>query len=105
MKTLELPWLDNKNNVSCIPKGTYEVKWTYSGTFKRYTYEVMNVPGRTGIRFHSATYYTDLKGCIACGYEYADVNKDGTTDIIQSRIAIKDLEEFFGKKPFTLHIV
>lgn len=105
MKTLELPWLDNKKNVSCIPKGTYEVKWTYSGTFKRYTYEIMNVPGRTGIRFHSANHYTDLKGCIACGYEYADINKDGTTDIIESKKAIKDLEDFFGKKPFALHIV
>ena len=58
-KTLELPWKENKNNVSCIPKGTYLCKYTRSNRISAekkkdvFTYEVLNVPNRAGIRIHS----------------------------------------------------
>lgn len=51
-----------------IPPGRYEIKLTFSPKFQRETAEVMNVPDRTGIRFHPANSYTELDGCIASGY-------------------------------------
>ncbi len=51
-----------------IDPGRYEIKITYSPRFKRDTAEIMNVPGRTGIRFHPANYYTQLDGCVAPGF-------------------------------------
>lgn len=103
-KTLELPWVNNYNNISCIPKGTYQVKWTLSPKFRKYTYEVQNVPKRSGIRIHSTNYYYELKGCIALGDKLLDINKDGQLDTVNSRITIKKFETILNKRPFTLII-
>ena len=104
-KSLELPWIQNLRNISSIPAGIYQVKWTFSFKFRKYTYEVMNVSGRSGIRIHSANYYFDLKGCIALGLSTYDLNKDGKLDVISSRVAIKQLEDYFNREPFTLKII
>jgi hypothetical protein len=63
-KTLERPWKDNKPNISCIPAGSYIVKWTFSPRMLKYTYEVTGVPNRSGIRIHVANYFNELLGCI-----------------------------------------
>lgn len=65
--TLELPWRDNKRNVSCIPKGEYTVELSYSPKFRRRTPIVRNVPNRDCIRIHSANRVTEIQGCIAVG--------------------------------------
>ena len=70
----------------------------------KYTYEIQNVPGRSGIRFHSANYYYQLNGCIALGDRLLDINSDGKLDIANSRITITKFEEIMGKKPFKLVI-
>lgn len=103
-KTLELPDLNNAPNISCIPKGVYEVSYTLSPRLMKYTYEIKGVPNRSGIRFHSANYFSDLKGCIALGNGLVDINKDGELDTINSRATIKAFEGFMGNKPFTLII-
>lgn len=103
-KTLELPWLDNKQNISCIPVGTYTVKWTLSPRMMKYTYEVQKVPNRSGIRIHVGNYYRDFLGCIGLGATFADINKDGEIDITSSRNTIKAFEALMGNKPFTLII-
>jgi hypothetical protein len=63
--TIELPWLHNQRNVSCIPEGRYELK-------KRVTQKrgqhllVVNVKGRDGILIHPANdAKKELRGCIA----------------------------------------
>ena len=63
--TIELPWLQNQRNVSCIPEGRYELK-------KRVTQKrgqhllVVNVKGRDGILIHPANdAKKELRGCIA----------------------------------------
>lgn len=101
-KTVERPWLNNANSISCIPTGTYQVKWTFSPKFMKYTYQVMNVPNRSGIRIHSANFYSQLQGCIALGDALVDVNKDGELDTINSKKTIALFENFMQKKPFTL---
>lgn len=104
-KTLEKPWVLNANNVSCIPKGTYIVKWTFSPKFLKYTYEVQGVLNRTGIRIHGGNFFYDIKGCILLGDSYGDINKDGHVDILNSKITLKKFEEALGRQTFTLQII
>lgn len=63
--TLERPWLTNMAEVSCIPAGTYKLAFTYSPKFARSLWEVLDVPGRAGIRIHPANRFGELEGCIA----------------------------------------
>lgn len=70
--TLELPWKDNKKNESCIPLGEYVCKITKdrktkSGKAINLTYEVENVPNRSGILFHVGNFLQDTHGCILLG--------------------------------------
>lgn len=104
-KTLELPWKNNASNISCIPIGTYDVAYTFSPRFMKFTYEIKNVIGRSGIRIHSANYASQLNGCIALGTGLTDINKDGELDTTNSRIAILAFEGFMLKKPFKLQII
>ena len=62
---IELPWLNNTPEVSCIPEGRYElVKW-YSPKFGNHL-RVLNVPGRDLIMVHPANdALKELRGCIA----------------------------------------
>lgn len=63
--TIELPWLDNKRNISCIPEGSYELAPRFSEKFKHHL-QVLDVPGRSLILFHPANdAKRDLEGCIA----------------------------------------
>lgn len=102
--TLELAWKNNASNISCIPTGTYEAKWTLSPRFMKFTYEILNVKNRTGIRIHSANYFNQLNGCIALGSGLQDLNNDGELDIINSRKTIDLFNSFMGNKSFTLII-
>ena len=52
---------------TAIPYGKYEVKWTYSHRFKKYTPQLMNVPSFDGIRIHSGNSSTDTEGCLLLG--------------------------------------
>lgn len=102
--SLERPWKNNKPFISCIPKGTYTCKWTFSPKFLRYTYEIQNVQNRSGIRIHSANFYSQLLGCIALGNSYRDINYDGKMDVLNSRITVAKFEQLMDKKDFTLVI-
>ena len=102
-KTLELPDLANKKNVSCISKGTYVCK-QIATTKYGVVYNVQAVPNRSGIYIHAGNYYTDILGCILLGNAYSDINKDGVLDVINSKITIAALSKFFSNQPFTLII-
>ncbi len=107
-KTLELPWLNNQHNISCIPKGTYTCTFTRSLKYPLGTYEVQKVPNRSGIRIHVGNYatgsHTDIQGCILLGNNFADINIDGYKDIVNSKITFNLFNTFFNKEPFTLEI-
>ena len=62
---IELPWLNNQHQVSCIPEGRYELEKIYNEKFK-WHFIVKNVPGREAILVHPAnSALKELKGCIA----------------------------------------
>lgn len=108
--TGELPWRDNRSNVSCIPVGLYECSFTLSARFRKRMYLVMNVNGRTGIRIHSANYMGDstlgyrchLNGCIALGEKIGTM--DGQKAILLSTPAIRRFEKLMNGKNFILEI-
>ena len=52
---------------TAIPYGTYEIKWTYSPRFKKYTPQLMNVPSFDGIRIHAGNTSADTEGCLLLG--------------------------------------
>lgn len=91
--TVELPWRDNLRGVSSIPEGTYQMRFTMSPRFKVKLWEVLNVPGRAGVRIHAANYARQLEGCIALGMGRADIDKDGVPDVTQSREAMRRFHE------------
>ena len=62
---IELPWLNNKPQVSCVPEGRYELVKRYSPKFGKHL-QLVNVPGRDYIMVHPANdAIKELKGCIA----------------------------------------
>lgn len=67
---------------TAIPYGTYEIKWTYSPRFKKYTPQLMNVPSFDGIRIHAGNTSADTEGCLLLG-ENKQVGK-----VINSRATI-----------------
>lgn len=52
---------------TAIPYGIYEIKWTYSPRFKKYTPQLMNVPSFEGIRVHAGNTSADTEGCLILG--------------------------------------
>ena len=52
---------------TAIPYGTYEIKWTYSPRFKKYTPQLMNVPSFEYIRIHAGNTSADTEGCLILG--------------------------------------
>ena len=62
IKGQEIATLENADYI--IPNGTYPIRVTWSPRFKRMLPIVLNVPGRSGIRFHRGTKPEHSRGCI-----------------------------------------
>ena len=68
--TLENPWLDNQRNISCIPKGEYDVRLRLareSATRDYLHLLVKDVPNRSHILIHIGNFPKDTSGCILVG--------------------------------------
>jgi len=65
-RTVERPWLQNQNRVSCIPPGTYNfIKSKANNNPKlKDVLRLTNPPFRNGILVHVGTKPTDSEGCI-----------------------------------------
>ncbi|WP_052444349.1 DUF5675 family protein [Flammeovirga sp. OC4] len=115
--TLELPWKENKNRISCIPEGKYNAVFRSIGNYANRSFHIQTeegeeVPGRTSILIHSGNFFTDTRGCILVGKNYADIafktkkrtiKKDGILDILSSR---PTMDELLGLgSSFTLEVI
>jgi len=96
-RTLERPWLDNAQDISCIPEGTYMVFRDRSGRHQYYRIE--NVAGRTHIEFHGGIFPTHSDGCVLIGMEH-----DSKYNLINSEDALAQMLDEFGDGPFMLTI-
>jgi len=88
--TLELPFKANMTNISAIPTGVYRVQKRTSEKYGEH-FILNNVKGREFILIHPANYYTQLRGCIAVGSYFYDINADGEHDITNSRRTMRAL--------------
>ena len=91
LKTLELPWKDNKPGISCIPTGEYLAKVHAAPKFE-WCLWLQNVPGRSEILIHSGNYTSQILGCILPGIIHDDINNDGITDVKHSGVAMEALQ-------------
>lgn len=64
--TMELPWLGNRLQISCIPAGRYVVKKRFSVKYKNH-WHVQDVPERSFILIHQGNTIKDIQGCILVG--------------------------------------
>lgn len=119
-KMLELPWLNNRRGVSCIPNGKYLVTIEdpipaddpntpedESGGRKARPYvhmRVHNVPGRQGILIHPVGDVKDSLGCMGPGNQFIDYNTDNPKfSYADSKAKLKELVGILPKK-FWLNI-
>jgi len=68
LHTIENPWKDNQNGISCVPEGVYPVgqRPFYSGGGYE-TAHIQEVPGRSLILVHIGNTALDVEGCVAVG--------------------------------------
>lgn len=88
--TLELPWMDNQRNVSCIPAGTYWAKLFESPRFGTVVL-LEDVPGRSMIEIHAGNYTRDIEGCILVGDSITYLDGDDIPDVTNSKLTLLKL--------------
>lgn len=102
LHTLERPWLDNRENVSCIPPGVYKVVHHSTKDYPNH-YRLLNVPGRSGILIHEGNTLKDTIGCILVGQKTGKLGEQDA--VLESVLALNQLRAKVGKSGFTLSII
>ena len=73
--TIELPWLQNQRQISCIPEGEYVLVKRFSSKFQWHLH-LRSVPGRDLILIHPANdAKKELLGCIAPVSQHSGIGK------------------------------
>lgn len=105
--TCELPWKDNREDISCIPPGEYACELSFSSKFNMKLYHVLGVPNRTNVMIHVGNTVHDILGCILIGLQFGLLqfqDKGEVYGIISSRPALIQFMTKMAEKPFTLVI-
>lgn len=89
-KTLELPYLNNEQNISCIPNGSYSGSRQVHPKFGKCIF-IFTVSNRTGIYIHAGNFHNQIRGCVLVGKHFKDINKDGLRDVVVSRDTLDQL--------------
>lgn len=107
--TGELPWRDNHARVSCIPEGNYKCQPWHSRKYPNH-YNVMDVPERSAILFHSGNFsgardkgfLTNVEGCILVGKARGTIK--GQKAVLSSKVAMDALRKYIGENFFGLEV-
>lgn len=105
LQTLELPDRQNHPNISCIPEGSYTCIRDFYNRGGYETFEIMDVPHRSDIKFHIGNWVKDVLGCVAVGSNRY-INKEPM--ITGSRIAFNEFMKYMEDKKiseFQLEII
>lgn len=106
---LELSWQNNQRNISCIAAGKYLLVPHYSPKFGNCLWVqtedgYTTLPGgRQEVLIHAGNFYTQIRGCILPGTDFRDINSDGHLDVVNSRIAMRDIVKKV-KEPISFEI-
>ncbi len=93
--TLERPWLDNTEDISCIPTGFYTLRYKSKSNNGKLNnvYEFLSVPNRAGVLIHTGNWVHESKGCILIGLG-RDIEQK---KLVSSQLAMAQLIELMGK--------
>lgn len=93
--TLELPDLDNEQDISCIPPGKYDYYFRES-SHNGSVLELRAVPDRSYIQIHAGNYTSQILGCILVGDGIRWINRDSIPDVSNSKATLKKLIKLAG---------
>lgn len=114
--SIELPWRFNAREISCFPAGEYRLLYTLSPRLKIRTYEVVDVPSRSGIRIHSGNLAGDKirgweshsLGCPLFGERQGALktpNGRAQRAVMLSRQAIQRMENALDRRAGVLEVL
>lgn len=99
--TLELPMLDNKQDVSCIYAAGGFVGRKHYSPKNGDCIAINNVMDRTNIQIHKGNFTRDIQGCILVGDSVKFLDGDSIPDVTNST---KTLEKLLSLLPDTFAI-
>lgn len=110
VRTIELPWRENRPNLSCIPQGRYTVSMRHSPKYGK-VYHVEAVPGRSHILLHHGNFAGDKTrgfrthsaGCILLGTKRGRLASQKV--VLASRPARTKFETRMNFQTFELEII
>jgi len=100
--SLELPWLDNRKNISCIPEGTYRAV-KYNSPKHGEVILLKDVPGRSMIEIHTGNHTRQIKGCVLVGDSLKYLYGDSILDVTNSKATLAKLMNLLPDE-FTVEI-
>lgn len=104
-QVIERPWMNNEQNISCIPTGIYKARFLKQSSSGRYRniYHLEGVKNRTGILIHSGNVVNQSKGCLLIGLKRGVLA--GKPAVINSKAALSMLAAEMSSLDFVLRIV
>jgi hypothetical protein len=87
---LERPWVNNINDISAIPAGTYSAHLRYDKA-DHWRIQLDGVPGREGVQIHVGNEPEQSKGCLLVG----DKLGSDLCSLDNSRLAYQKLKQAF----------
>ena len=99
--TLELPYLDNANNVSSIPIGIYKGR-KHENNKKSYVL-IENIQNRNMITIRSGEYFYDINGCVLVGGGLKET-ENGLFDVINSSSTMEYLLDLLPDSSFEIEV-
>ena len=85
--TLELPWLNNQHNISCIIAGVFTSQRYFSPEHGYEVFRLINVPNRNFVELHIGNFPKDSLGCILLGTSYGQNSIVDSTDAFNKFMA------------------
>ncbi len=102
--TYELPWKQNKRNISCIPAGIYTAFRRKSPKRGYAVFELRDVPGRGNVQVHIGNKARHIRGCILLGERIERAGKDAA--VLMSKVAFNEFMGLLkGEKEIKIHII
>jgi len=110
MRTIELPWRNNRKSISCIPPGIYTVRIRQSPKYGR-VYHITEVKDRTYILAHNGNYAGDAskgykthsQGCIIVGKTHGKLG--GQDAVLTSKSTLRLFMEHMNYEEFELTVI